>query len=201
MPHLIQTIRRPDAVWRARVVALTTFVVAGACDQPSDTLPTSPESHGIVVNASVVILPTLGGVSTSPVDINDLGEVVGSSSTGQANHAFLWAPGVGMRDLGTLGGRHSFAIAINNAGQVVGSSDLEGDETTHAFLWTPEKGMQDLGTLAGTYSSARAIDDKGRVIGVSSDAGGLTRTFLWTPDRGMQDLSATLGLSGCHRSQ
>ena len=111
MPHLIQTVRRPDAAWRARFVALTTFVVAAACDQPPDTLPTSPESHGIVVNASVVILPTLGGVSTSAVDINELGEVVGSGSTGQANHAFLWAPGLGMRDLGTLGGGHSFAIA------------------------------------------------------------------------------------------
>ena len=202
VPHLIRTVRRPDAVWRARVVVLTTFVVAAACDQ-LPTLPTSPSiadrtaSHGTVVSASVVTLPTLGGVSTSPVDINTLGEVVGSSSTGQANHAFLWAPGLGMRDLGpglgmrdlgTLGGRHSFGTAINNAGQVVGSSDLEGDQTTHAFLWTPEKGMQDLGTLEGTYSSARAIDDAGRVIGISSAAGGLTRTFLWTPGGGMQDL-------------
>ena len=194
MPHLIRPARRPDAVWHARVVVLTSFVVVAGCDQLPDALPTSPSianrtaSHGTVVSASVVTLPTLGGVSTSPVDINDLGEVVGSSSTGQANHAFFWAPGLGMRDLGTLGGHHSFATAINNAGQVVGFSDLEGNQTTHAFLWTPEKGMQDLGTLEGTYSSARAIDDEGRVIGISSAAGGLTRTFLWTPGRGMQDL-------------
>ena len=76
VPHLIRTVRRPDAVWRARVVVLTTFIVAGACDQWPDALPTSPSianrtaSHGTVVSASVVTLPTLGGVSTSPVDIN-----------------------------------------------------------------------------------------------------------------------------------
>jgi len=164
VPHLIRTVRRPDAVWRARVVVLTTFVVAAACDQ-LPTLPTSPSiadrtaSHGTVVSASVVTLPTLGGVSTSPVDINNLGEVVGSSSTGQANHAFLWAPGLGMRDLGpglgmrdlgTLGGRHSFGTAINNAGQVVGSSDLEGDQTTHAFLWTWVKAYVTSGTSTGS---------------------------------------------------
>jgi hypothetical protein len=28
VPHLIRTVRRPDAVWRARVVVLTTFIVA-----------------------------------------------------------------------------------------------------------------------------------------------------------------------------
>ena len=197
MPHLIHPVR-PDVL----VVIVTTFVGAAACDRQPDALPTSPSiggrtaSRGAVVGASVIVLPTLGGVSTTPTDINNIGQVVGSSSTGQATHAFIWALGVGIHDLGTLGGLHSAATAVNDAGQVVGRADLAGGEATHAFLWTPATGMQDLGTLVGTFSSASAIDDKGRVIGVSSAAGGGTTIFLWTPDRGMQDLRATFDIPG-----
>jgi probable HAF family extracellular repeat protein len=196
----IPGISRSAAARRALVGVFATCVGFAACDEQLD-LPTSPSianrtaQRGAVVGANVTILPTLGGPSTTAVDINDNGLVVGSSSTGQATHAFLWSLGIGIRDLGTLGGPHSLATAINNAGQVVGSADVEGDQTRHAFLWTAEKGMQDLGTLGGTYSSASAIDDKGRVFGVSDGPGGGTRLFLWTPDRGMQDLTATLGLT------
>lgn len=71
-----------------------------------------------------------GGQHSSTVDINDQGQVVGTSNMpragviGGVEHAVRWDSTAVIRDLGTLGGRGSSAVAINEAGQVVGSSDV-----------------------------------------------------------------------------
>lgn len=81
-------------------------------------------------------LPTLGGKSTFPTDINDLGQVVGYDYTASGQtRAFLWSDAAGMRDLGTLGGAWSKALGINNHGQVVGISTNAAGQT-RAVLWT-----------------------------------------------------------------
>ena len=67
-------------------------------------------------------LGTLGGDYSIAYGINDMGQVVGESTTDNGQtHAFITGPdGVGMTDLGTLGGDYSLAFGINDAGQVVG---------------------------------------------------------------------------------
>ena len=112
-------------------------------------------------------LGTLGGDFSVATDINQIGHVVGFSTTSSGEtHGFYW-DGTSMLDLGTLGGDRSVARAVNDRGRVGGQSTTSAGET-HAFVWNyATKAMRDLGTLGGTVSRALAINNRGEVTGVS----------------------------------
>ncbi len=135
-------------------------------------------------------LGTLGGKFAQGVDINDAGQITGTSRTAiGAQHAFIYADGK-MIDLGTLGGMNSDGAAINQAGQVAGSSET-ADGFTHAYRYANGL-MTDLGTISGTYSVGNAISNTGIIAGLSTVADGEYHATSHSDAAGLQDLG-TLG--------
>ncbi len=143
-----------------------------------------PSTTGYTVRS----LGTFDGFESLALGINDLGQVVGSSDSGQG---WLWDEEDGFLDLGSLGGHWTRGTAINASGQVVGESEIASD-VYHAFIWDRAGGMHDLGTLGGAQSLAHDINDLGWVVGEADTATGERHAVLWTPDGGIEDLG-TLG--------
>ncbi len=124
-------------------------------------------------------------VSSSALDINDAGQVVGEAGTDAGlPHAFRWVDGT-VVEIPALGGAVYVAAAINEAGLVVGGSATEaaveyGGVGTHGFKW--ENGtLNDLGTFNGpSVSAAIGIDDDGWITGYGVQDGQF-RGFILKP--------------------
>jgi hypothetical protein len=180
--------------------------------------PTTPTSNPIVcggVDGSVPfitvsfqwqdgILTDLGALPggsncSEPFQLNDRGEIVGTSENGlidpvtgvDETRAVRWEDGE-IEDLGSFGGTQNAAQGINSHGQVSGWSlntipdtfplNPFGATQTRAFLWQilwqKGKGMQDLGTLGGAYGFPNRLNNRGQVVGFSSLAASPGACFI-----------------------
>ncbi len=193
-------------VWdKARVTYLRRFNVAAINNRGQIAGSTGRYGHQSAAAiweqgevTSLGALPGSKGMSAS--DINERGQVVGSSfsearNTKTVERGFLWSDGQ-MADLGTLAWHAAIVrpVAINAASQVAGDGTV-APNNRHAFLWQNGK-MTDLGTLGGRYCRVTGLNDQGEVVGwsrlkIASGKAPVEHAFLWSNGR-MTDLG-TLG--------
>jgi len=148
-------------------------------------------------------LGTLPGDTNSAArDINDVGDVVGSSLNSDTliSRPVLWhAATATVFELPSLGsGATAFVTRINNAGDVTGySRDVSGNVTAVRWRSATNWTIEDLGTLGGCCSQGYGINNFGDVVGVSNSGqrrSGLNHAFLSLAGAaGMTDLGAIRG--------
>lgn len=139
------------------------------------------------------------------IDMNDLGDVVGTSQADVGCGStclppvdtVVWKDGLRIVLPSVPFSSSLWPLDINAQGWVAGFAGIPGT-TTHAVVWKPNGNTYqaiDLGNLPGkTISSAAGIDDLGRVVGWSTTQffPPVGAPFLWTESGGMVDLT-TLG--------
>ncbi len=160
-------------------------------------------AFGALPEYEIIDLGTLGGLSSNPLDINDAGQVVGTSppADGLLGHGFFWDDVNGMIDMTELLDESldweyiTSATAINNNGQIVchaRHTDLtDGYKDKRRIgqigmrepysLWDSEIGFVELTAfesigLGIRGDSVRAINDNMQVVGTT-----LIREFSDTP--------------------
>ena len=135
------------------------------------SLTSSSTSHAFIINGTGPIQPlgTLDTVASEAVDINNLGQIVGSAIFGGATHAYLYEADGTLKDLGSLGG-NSWANAINQKGQVAGGyyATIAGYSSYQRAVLYRDGDITPLGTLGGTTSNAVDINDDGLIVGAST---------------------------------
>ncbi|QEF99255.1 FG-GAP repeat protein [Stieleria maiorica] len=128
--------------------------------------------NGVIAN-----LGTLGGTSAVASDINNLGQIVGSSSNGAATKPFVYVDGL-MLELPTIAGNAAStgrAWGISPDGRfIVGVTRADDAEfLSHASLWQRQADgnytVVDMGALMDEdhYSYAHAVNDSGNAVGAS----------------------------------
>ena len=177
-------------------------------------LLTTELALGALPEYEIIDLGTLGGLSSYPLDINDAGQVVGTSRPAdELGHGFFWDDVNGMIDMTELLDESmewdwiQSAIAINNNGQIVGRLPRGRmgfrEIVTRYFLWDSETGFVELTAfespgLGIMGDSVRAINDNMQVVGTTLTPGpsdlldvSLDRhALLWDSINGITDLGS-----------
>lgn len=114
----------------------------------------------------IVSLDTLGGDWSETVDLNEGGQIVGSSTRTDmhANVCFLWSPETGMVDLSDLGGEYCLPVDLNDDGKVVGVSSTS-DHGTQGVVWDSVNGIRRIDPAMQGAFFPKGINNDGEVAG------------------------------------
>ena len=148
-------------------------------------------------------LGAIGGGPSTAVDLNEAGQVVGYSDTGEfspegfsVERAFVWLPSsayglpAGLHDLGSLRSHpqgSSRGLAISDKGQIVGSSEIDlmvfpGEPFRAAFSW--RNGVMGEVPFPGErppYNSASEVNADG-MIALTVGTGFSCWSYIWLPE-------------------
>ena len=182
--------------------ATSSFAVAiNAHDQivGSSSAPFQPGRAIIWENGVATELDSLAeGAGASATDINNSGQIVGTSSgpppppgsPPPPSHAVLWSDGQ-VTDLGSLGGPFTIAQSINDDGLVVGLG-MDAAFLFHAFVWK-DSVLTLLPPLAGDREAAAFdINGGGQVVGWSRVPGPSTTAVMWASEKDAAEMVADL---------
>jgi len=117
------------------------------------------------------------GDASEAVAINAAGQVAGWSTVGDGTvRGFVWAEGLGMRDIGALSeGGETRVRGMNDLGQVTGvSKDATG--TLATFVWLPENGMTQVDAASGV--DVAGIGPRGHLYGTMTTEGEAVHGFV-----------------------
>jgi hypothetical protein len=147
--------RHLRAVLGAALVPVATFAVAGTLATPSRAsalTAVAPTPSRGPVGYRVIDLGALGTTGSQAIAVNGRGQVaLVSGDRDGVDHALVWTPGVGLRDLGP--GR---PVAINGRGEVAGVRD------DRAVRWDASGAVT---VLDGPGSRPYAMNSAGLVVG------------------------------------
>jgi probable HAF family extracellular repeat protein len=121
-------------------------------------------------------LGTFGGDQATLRDINNAGQIIGSSTSGSGSTAtstpFLLQADGTFTAIGSLGGNTGSVNGINEFGQVVGASQIAA-ATNHAYVWSGGV-LSDLNNLLTTpltyngatvtLTSATSVNNFGQIV-------------------------------------
>jgi probable HAF family extracellular repeat protein len=176
---------------------------SSSTDHPFYWCPDAPNSTtGTLTELPILASSNNGGDAN---DINDAGQIVGSSNSSMTSNAVLWSPtpvGPNTHEIHDLGnpvesGTGYIAAAINNSGQVVGNKltgILLGGALgpSSSFIWTPQVANGSVGSLRNvpsgpspyTGNAVYEINDSGqtsgRVFEIGISFGSRSRADVWS---------------------
>jgi hypothetical protein len=150
---------------------------------------------GVVALASACAVPLgdLGGPSSTAMDINEAGVVVGMAALPDSpdgdptERPFRRTPdGVVVELMTPPGTIDGAAMAINDAGEVAGMALVAtgtSDDEMHALRWASDGTLHDLGSIGDANAMVRDLDDHGRIVGTAYDGDG-NHAFVIDPATG-----------------
>jgi hypothetical protein len=115
------------------------------------------------------------------IDVNDRGEVAGSSVHADGkNHGFLRDRRGRITRFDVPGAKQTFVAKMNDRGQIVGNFCPDAPcQDQRGFLREPGGRFRTIAVPGAVRTSVFGLDDRGRVAGEYTDRSGTTHGYMW----------------------